>query len=64
MIFDSDVLIWFLRGNQAAARAVNEARERSLSVVSYMELLQGARDRTEAVRIRNFLHRQGLPSCR
>lgn len=55
MLFDTDVLIWYLRGNEKAARAMEEAQSRQLSVVSYMELLQGARDKNEVKIIRNFM---------
>ena len=55
MLFDTDVLIWVLRGNPRAARAVDAVPERGLSVVSYTELLQGARDRREVGVIRSFL---------
>ena len=55
MLFDTDVLIWVLRGNPKAAKIVQSDVERSLSIVSYMELLQGVRDRREAKAIRNFL---------
>lgn len=55
MLFDTDVLIWYLRGSEKAARAMEEAQSRQLSVVSYMELLQGARDKNEVKIIRNFL---------
>ena len=55
MLFDTDVLIWYLRGNEKAAVAMEEAESRQLSVVSYMELLQGARDKNEVKVIRNFL---------
>jgi len=55
MLFDTDVLIWVLRGNPRAARLIDAAPERRLSVVSYMELLQGARDRGEVKAIRGFL---------
>jgi len=55
MIFDTDVLIWALRGNTRAAAAVNAADEREVSVVSYMEILQGARDKSEVKAIQGFL---------
>jgi len=54
-MFDTDVLIWILRGNENAARLIEDADDRCLSVVSYMELLQGARDRQESRTIKGFL---------
>ena len=58
MIFDTDVLIWFWRGNQKAAEFVDAADTRSLSVVSYMELVRGARNRRELEGIKRFLRVQ------
>lgn len=55
MIFDTDVLIWALRGNPGAARAIDSAPDRRLSVVSFMELLQGSRSKREADQIRQSL---------
>lgn len=55
MLFDTDVLIWVFRGNQPAARAVEAARERAVSVVTHMELVQGARSKQEVKALRNFL---------
>ena len=55
MLFDTDVLIWVLRGNRPAAKIVETSDERRLSVVTYMELLQGSRDRQEAKTIKEFL---------
>ncbi len=55
MIFDSDVLIWCLRGNQRAAAAIEKAPYKAISVVSTMELIQGARNRRELGLIRSFL---------
>lgn len=55
MLFDTDVLIWFLRGNPKAARAIEKKKKRRLSVISYMELLQGARNKQEIKHIRSFL---------
>ena len=55
MIFDTDVLIWFFRGRKNAANVIEAAENRSISIVSYMELLQGARDKKELQLIRRFL---------
>jgi len=55
MIFDTDVLIWASRGNLRAARAIDAAEDRSFSIVSLMELLQGARSKLEARGIQQSL---------
>ena len=47
MIIDTDVLIWFLRGNQRAVDFIMEAMPFSISVVTYMELVRGMRDKRE-----------------
>ncbi|MBI5845089.1 MAG: type II toxin-antitoxin system VapC family toxin [Deltaproteobacteria bacterium] len=57
MIFDSDVLIWFFRGNPKAAALVENEGLRSLSVVSYMEVLRGVRDKRELKTILDLLKR-------
>lgn len=55
MIFDSDVLVWYLRGNPKAIQLVDETYRRITSVVSGMELLQGAFNLREAKEIKDFL---------
>jgi len=55
MIFDTDVLIWTSRGNLRAARMIDAATDRELSIVSLMELLQGARSKLEAREIQQSL---------
>lgn len=55
MLFDTDVLIWVFRGNAKAAGRVEESRDRRISVVTLMELLQGARNRREVRLIKDFL---------
>ena len=55
MLFDTDVLIWVFRGNQKAASLIDSTEDRRISVVTYMELLQGARDKRETRTIRSFL---------
>jgi PIN domain nuclease of toxin-antitoxin system len=54
MMFDTDVLIWVLRGNQAAAGLLDTQAERAVSIVSVMELHQGARSHEESRAIRRF----------
>lgn len=60
MIFDSDVLIWFFRGNPKAAQVVENDAFRSLSVVCYMEVLRGAFDKRELKTISDLLERFGF----
>jgi predicted nucleic acid-binding protein len=55
MLFDTDVLILVLRGNAKAAKAVDQAALRGLSIVTAMELLQGARNKAEVRTIKGFL---------
>jgi len=55
MQFDTDVLIWFLRGNKKASTVLESAPQRHLSIITYMELLQGARDKQETRVIKAFL---------
>jgi hypothetical protein len=45
MLVDSDVLIWYLRGHEGAARFLDDPPELALSAVTYMELVQGCRNR-------------------
>ena len=58
MIFDSDVLIWFLRGDAAASRLIESEPSPSISIVSVMEVMQGARTKTELTVIQRFLREQ------
>ncbi len=47
LIFDSDVLIWFLRGNENAQKKVLSEAPFKISAVTYMELVQGMKDKRE-----------------
>ena len=55
MLVDTDVLIWNLRGDPAAAEALDSAPGFWLSAVTYMELLQGLRDTRELRLLRQAL---------
>lgn len=57
LIFDSDVVIWMLRRHPKAvrfARTIDPA-ERNVSVVSYLEVLRGCRNRLEANDFKEFM---------
>jgi predicted nucleic acid-binding protein len=60
MLFDTDILIWTLRGNRQAAQAIQGETARMLSVVAYMELLQGAHNKREIKIIKDFFHDLGF----
>jgi len=47
MIIDTDVLIWHLRGNTKAQKIITANIPFSISVISYLELLQGMRNKSE-----------------
>jgi len=47
LILDTDILIWYLRGNEKARQFVETSVPFSLSVVTYMELVQGMKDKAE-----------------
>ncbi|GAB6044027.1 PIN domain-containing protein [Endothiovibrio diazotrophicus] len=55
MLFDTDILIWVQRGNDKAARLIERADARYLSIQSYMELLQGARNKAQHKLIKAFI---------
>jgi len=60
MFYDTDVLIWVFRGNSKAARLIDRDADRSLSVISFMELLQGAADKRETRLIKDFIKECGI----
>ncbi len=55
MLVDSDVLIWYLRGHEAAARFLDSLPQLRLSAVTYMELVQGCRNQQELERLKKDL---------
>lgn len=60
MIFDTDIFIWVQRGDEAAADLMERDPERHLSVLTYMELLQGAKDKKQHHDITDFLKSFGF----
>ena len=47
MLIDTDLLIWFLRGQRSARDALAACRSVELSAVTWMELVQCVRDKEE-----------------
>jgi predicted nucleic acid-binding protein len=47
MLIDSDVLIWYIRGNKNAKNAINNNIPFKISVINYMEIIQGMKDKRE-----------------
>lgn len=46
-LVDTDVIIWFLRGHRKAARELERLGEFAVSAVTYIELVQGMRNKEE-----------------
>lgn len=55
MIFDTDIFIWVQRGNPKAAALIDGTKERFLSVQTYMELLQCAKDKQQQRLVKRFI---------
>lgn len=59
MVIDTDVLIWAARGRQSAADALDTMEQPALSVVTRIELMQGARSKAEMKRLEQRLNHWG-----
>lgn len=55
MVFDTDVLIWIERGHLKAARLLDRAESRAITLQSYLELLQCAKDKQQQKRTKDFI---------
>lgn len=58
VLVDTDVLIWHLRGNPRATRRLDELAALTLSAVSYLEVLQGMRNKMELIAVKQMLARR------
>ena len=59
MLIDTDVLVWFFRGAESARAALAGRPGVGLSAVSYMELVQGVRDKSELLGLRRAVGENG-----
>lgn len=55
MLIDSDVLVWLTRGHLQAAQRLHQIDPWRISVVTYVELAQGCRDKAELARLKKGL---------
>ncbi|MDF1756170.1 MAG: type II toxin-antitoxin system VapC family toxin [Verrucomicrobiales bacterium] len=47
MIFDTDIFIWAQNGSDSVADAIDAESDRSVSVITYIEFIQGAKDKVQ-----------------
>ncbi len=55
MLVDTDVIIWYMRGNMKAREFLNSNPNFRISVITYMELVQGMRNKRELLALRKAL---------
>lgn len=60
MIVDTDVLVWYMRGDKRARDKLKRLGSFSISAVTLMELIQGMRDRRELELFKGFLRTRGI----
>jgi len=59
MLIDTDVIIWYMRGNTNSLYTLEKNKGFSISVVTYMELVQGMRNKNELAALRTTLKSWG-----
>ncbi len=59
-LIDTDVLIWYLRGNQNAYNLIHSLDNFAISLVTHIELVQGMRDKKELKIFQNTLKNWGV----
>lgn len=61
MLVDTDVMVWYMRGNHRAAETLARLGQFAISVVTYIELVQGLRGKAELRLLRATLKDFGIP---
>jgi len=56
MVIDTDVLIWYMKGNKNAYKTIENSKSFFISVITYMELVQGMRNKNELNHLRRALN--------
>jgi len=60
MLVDTDILIWYLRGQKKAVDLIDNLSSFSISAVTHMEIVQGMRDKAELRAWKAFLRTRGI----
>lgn len=55
LLIDTDVLIWYMKGNEKAYKYIESNKHFHVSVVTYIEIVQGMRNKEELKSFRQFL---------
>jgi len=55
VLIDSDVLIWYLRGNKNAQKIIRASIPFKISVINYVELIHGMKDKRELALFHKYL---------
>ena len=56
MVIDTDVLIWYMGGNEKAYQLIENSKNFFISAITYMELVQGLRNKQELTKFRKALN--------
>jgi len=60
LIIDTDVLVWFYRGYEVAKKTILNAIPFKVSAITYIELLEGIRNKNELSRLKNDFSEWGV----
>lgn len=60
MLIDTDVIIWHMRGNPRATKALDRLEDPAISAITYMELVQGMGNKRELKTLREILAGRGI----
>lgn len=61
MIFDTDIVIWAIRGRVWAQQLLVSADSRAISLATWLELVEGARDKRELANLRKMIGDLEMP---
>jgi predicted nucleic acid-binding protein len=60
VLIDTDVLIWYLKGNENAQKIVSANIPFKISVMTYIELIQGMKNKKELKILQNFVKKWSI----